>query len=311
MKALVSSSYGPVDELELVELPVPAPGPGQVQVKVAAAALNPLDVILITGRLKAVLPVEHPFVPGMDASGVVTAVGEGVTGYAVGDEVVAFTHDTTGTLAEYTLVAEGPGLVRRPENLDAVRAAALPVTSMTASALLEAAELKPGQTVLVVGATGGIGSFLVQLAARAGAEVLATAQAADRDYALGLGARHAIDYTAVDTVEEARRLHPGGVDVAIDLVNGGPAVEATAAAVKDGGRLVSSIGVPETLERAITPVHVGVEGGIGRLEGIVGQVAAGELAVEVSATYPAEQARQAYVDFVAGKHTRGKVVVTF
>ncbi|MGW2301896.1 NADP-dependent oxidoreductase [Streptomyces sp. NPDC001809] len=311
MKALVSASYGPVDALEIAELPVPAPGPGQVQVKVSAAALNPLDVILVTGRLKAVLPVEHPFVPGMDAAGVVTAVGEGVTRFAVGDEVIAFTHDTTGTVAEYTIVAEGPGLVHRPESIDAVRGAALPVTSMTASALLAAAELEAGQTVLIIGATGGIGSFLVQLAARAGAEVLATARGTDRDYVLGLGARHAIDFTEVDTVEEARRLRPDGVDVVIDLVNGGPAVEATAKAVKDGGRLVSSIGVPETLERSVTPVHVGVEGGIGLLEGIVGQVAAGELSVEVSATYPAEQAGQAYVDFVAGKHTRGKVVVTF
>lgn len=310
MKALVAQSYGPVEELSVIDRPVPEPAAGQVLVQVQAAALNPLDVILITGRLRQFMPAEHPFVPGMDAAGVVTAVGEGVTGFAPGDEVVAFTHDTTGTIAEYALVAEGPGLVRRPAGLDAVRAAALPVTSMTAAALLAAAEVKAGQSMLIVGATGGIGSFLIQLAAQAGVEVLATAQPADTEYALGLGARHTIDYTSADTAKEALRLHPDGVDVAIDLVNGGPAVAATAAAVKNGGRLVSSIGVPETLERDIVPVHIGVEGGIGLLEGIVGRAAAGELKVEVSATYPLDNARQAYVDFVAGKHTRGKVVVT-
>ncbi|MEU7422312.1 NADP-dependent oxidoreductase [Streptomyces sp. NPDC040750] len=310
MKAVIAQSYAPVDQLTVTDQAAPTPGPGQVLVRVEAAGLNPIDVILITGRLRQVMPVEHPFVPGMDAAGVVEAVGEGVTRFAPGDKVVAFTHDTTGTLAELTLVADGPGLVHRPDSVDAVSAAALPVSGMTAAALLEASGLTAGQSVLIVGATGGIGTYLVQLATGAGAEVIATAQPSALDHVRRLGAAHAVDYTSTDPVAEALRLFPGGVDVVVDLVNGGPAVEKTAAAVRPGGRLVSSIGVPETLERDVTPVHVGVENGIGRLEELVAKVAAGELTVHVGGTYPLADAAQAYGDFAAGKHPVGKVVIT-
>ncbi|WP_079141678.1 NADP-dependent oxidoreductase [Streptomyces sp. LUP30] len=310
MKAVIAQSYVPVDQLVVTDAAPPTPGPGQVLVRVEAAGLNPIDAILITGRLRQVMPVEHPFVPGMDAAGVVEAVGAGVTRFAPGDKVVAFTHDTTGTLAELTIVADGPGLVHRPESVDAVTGAALPVSGMTAAALLEASGLTAGRSVLIVGATGGIGSYLVQLASGAGAEVIATAQPSALDHVRKLGAAHAVDYTSVDPVAEARRLYPDGVDVVIDLVNGGPAVESTAAAVRPGGRLVSSIGVPDSLDRDVTPVHVGVENGIGRLEELVGKVASGELTVHVSGTYPLADAAQAYADFTGGKHPVGKVVIT-
>lgn len=184
MKALVSADYQPLDGLTVADLPTPSAGPGEVVVRVEAAALNPLDLALITGAMKDFFPVEHPLVVGMDAAGTVAEVGTGVTGYAPGDAVLAFTGQA-GAVAEYTVVTPGPKLARRPSALDAVRAAAIPESGMTAVCLLRAVGLSASQSVLVIGATGGVGLYAVQLAAALGAKVIATATAQDADYVRG------------------------------------------------------------------------------------------------------------------------------
>ena len=309
MKALVAPTYGPLDQLVITDMPTPVPGPGQILVRVRAAALNPLDVALITGAMRDMMPVEHPFVVGMDAAGVVSDVGEGVSRFAVGDEVVVYTHFHPGTIAEYTLVAEGPNVARRPTGLDAIRGAALPAVSVTAEQVVAAAGVQRGQTVLVVGATGGVGSFAVQLAAKAGVRVLATASPADTEYARRLGAHEVIDFTSTDTAREALRHQPDGVDAAVDLINRGPALATTAAAVKPGGRLVSTLMGPAALD-GVTPVYVRMAAEDGQLQRLADQVAAGTLGVEVTATYDFADAPEAMAAFAAGKHTRGKVVVT-
>ena len=311
MKALIALSYRPVDQLVVAEVPTPEPGPGQVLLQVQAAAVNPLDAKLVIGELRGMFPIEHPFIVGMDAAGVVVAVGERVSGFAVGDEVVAYTHFAPGAIAEYTLVTEGPQLARRPEGLDAVRGAALCSVSMTAECVLTATRLEPGQSALIIGATGGVGSFAVQLAAQAGVRVLATAAPADTEYARELGAHHTIDYTGADPVEQALRLYPEGVDVAIDLINAGPGLAATAAAIKPGGRLVSTLFGPEELDRGVTPVYVRMTAEEGNLQRQADRVADGRLTVDVVATYVFADAAKALADFAAGKHTRGKVVITF
>lgn len=310
MKALVAPSYGPLDRLVVTEVPAPPPGPGELLVRVRAAALNPLDAALVTGAMRAVMPVEHPFVVGMDAAGVVAAVGEGVTDYGVGDEVVAYTHFHPGTIAEYTTVAVGPNVAGRPAGLDAVRGAALVSVSLTADCVMEAARAEPGQSILVIGASGGVGSFTVQLAARAGLRVLATAAPADADYVRGLGAHEVIDYTATDPVEEARRLAGGRVDVVLDLINRGPALLDTARAVEAGGRLLSTLTGPEDVGRSITVVYVRMAAAEGRLRSLAERVAGGDLSVEVAATYPLDEAPKALAAFASGRYSRGKVVVT-
>lgn len=310
MKALVAHSYGPVDQLAIADLPRPVPAAGQILLRLRAAALNPLDVKLATGVMKGIMPVQHPFVLGLDAAGTVEAVGEGVTRFSPGDEVVAFTYPVGGAIAEYALALDGPEVVARPAALSAVDAAALPVAAMTAAGILDLAEAGPGSTVLVVGATGGVGSFVVQLAAQAGVTVLATAPSAEADYVRGLGAQAAIDYTTTDTVAEALRLAPGGVDVAVDLINAGPGLAATAAAVRPGGRVVSPAGGPPAFDRGVTVRYAHIEAAEGLLQRIVDLAEAGRLRIEVSATYPFAEAQQAAADFVA-KHTRGKIVITF
>lgn len=311
MKALVAPSYGPLDQLAVIDRPTPVPGPGEILIRVEAAALNPLDAALVVGAMREMMPIEHPFVVGMDASGVVEAVGEGVTGYAAGDAVLAYTHFHPGTIAEYTLVAEGPDVAPRPVGLDPVRAAALVSTSLTGECVLdELAGIEAGQPVLVIGATGGVGSFVVQLASLAGLRVLATAAPADVAYARGLGAWEVIDYTAADTLVEARRLAPDGAAAVVDLINRGPALATTASAIRPNGRLVSTLMGPEEVGCGIGVTYVRMAARDGHLQRLAQRVAAGELAVEVAATYSLADAPKALAEFAAGRYSRGKVVVT-
>lgn len=310
MKALVAPSYAALEEISVTEVIDPRPGPGQVLIRVRAAALNPLDIALITGGMRELMPVEHPFVVGMDAAGTVAEVGEGVTDYTVGDEVVTYTHFHPGTIAEYTVGTVGPTMARRPAGLGPVPAAAMAAVSLSAECVIEAAAPAAGQTVLIIGATGGVGSFAVQLAARAGARVLATAVPDDRQYALSLGAGEVIDYTGIDPIRYARQTVPEGVDVVIDLINRGPALADTAACVREGGRLVSTLMGPAEFDRGIVPSYVRMAARDGRLEWLLGEVAAGRLTVEVAAVYPLAEAAQAMADFAAGKYSRGKIVVT-
>lgn len=310
MKALISRDYGPIDRLTIADIPTPAPGAGQVLLRVQAAAVNPQDIRLITGEARDVMPVRHPFIPGVDAAGVVEAVGDGVTRFAPGDEVVAFTGYVTGTFAERVVLADGPGIAHRPAGVDALRGAALPTAAMTAAALLDAAQSVSRQSVLVVGATGGVGSFTVQLAAQAGAEVLVTADPTDADYMRGLGALHTIDYTSVDTTQEALALRPAGVDIVIDLINAGPLLATTAIAARQGGRLLSTLGGPDRFDRGVAATYVRVQARDRLLQDLTDRVADGKLTVEISAVYPFAGAAEAVADFAA-KHVRGKIVVQF
>lgn len=309
MKALVSQSYGPLDELSISELPTPVAAPGKILVRVEAASLNGADTKLPTGEMRDLAPVDHPFVPGIDAAGVVEAVGDDVTRVSIGDKVVLTNGFRSGTLAEYVLVPDGPAVALRPGTLGAEAGAALPLAALTAATAVDAAALEPGDTVLVVGASGGVGSFVVQFANQAGAKVLATARADEEDFLHGLGAEETIDYKNTDTTQEARRLVSGGVDVVIDVANAGPGLAASAGAAKEGGRLVSVLGGPESFERGVTASYIQTRFPEGRLADFAQRAADGRLHVEIGGIYPFTDSAQALRDFAAD-HFRGKVVVT-
>lgn len=312
MRALIAHDYGPPSQLSLGEAPQPElgrdPARPQVLVRIRAAALNPFDLKLLTGAFKGAGPIEFPYVPGMDGAGTVVQLGDGVEGVAVGDEVFGFFGRTPGTIAELAVLDAVDYLAPRPPELDPVHAAALPESGITAKTLLRAVELAAGQSLLVVGATGGIGMFVVQLAAAAGVEVLATATPKEADYVLGLGAARALDYTAGDTASLALGMHPDGVDGVIDLVSSGDGVLETARALRDGGRFASPLGGPSDLGRGIQASFVSLTLLPGDLEDLASKAASGALRVEVSRVYPFAEAGQAFVDFASG-HTRGKLVV--
>ncbi len=215
MKAIVGAEYGGPDGLRLEDVPVPSPGPNQVLVRVVAASLNPLDWHYMRGKpylARALAGYRRPKrpIPGVDAAGVVEAVGAEVADFRRGDQVFGL---CAGSLAEYAVSEAKNELVAKPEALSYEKAAALPIAGFTALQAVRRADVKPGQTVLVNGAAGGVGTFAVQVAAQMGAEVTGVCSAANLDTVRSLGATTVIDYTAGDFTTSGDRY-----DVVLDTV---------------------------------------------------------------------------------------------
>ena len=208
------------------DLPSPEVGDDQLLVRVQASSVNPVDAFIAVGVLKGMAEHEFPVVLGRDYAGVIEQAGPAVTGYAPGDEVYGWllhanptVHE--GSWAELIAVPEGGSVARRPASVDVGQAGAAPLAALTALAAYDALELGEGATVLVIGASGGVGSFAVQLAAHAGATVLAPGLAEDQDYLRGLGTAEVLDRNA-DIVAAVRERYPDGVDALLDLVSSVP-----------------------------------------------------------------------------------------
>ena len=245
MKAFAVDGFG--EQGSVRELPVPDPAEGQLRLKVAAAGLNPFDVAVWQGYLKDQMEHRSPLVLGMDASGTVDALGGGVEGFAVGDEVfgsVGKGYLGEGTLADFTTVSAGT-VTRKPPSLDHTVAAATPTAGVTALNTADALELTEGQTVLVVGATGGVGSFFVQLAVRRGARVVAVCSGENADYARDLGAGDVIDYTSGDVVDEVRSRYPDGIDAIADMHGDAEQLAKLTEQVASGGHVASVVGAAD------------------------------------------------------------------
>jgi NADPH:quinone reductase len=293
------------------DLPTPEVGPDQLLVRVQASSVNPVDVFIAAGYLKAMAEHEFPVVLGRDYAGVVEQAGSAVTGYAPGDEVYGWllhanptVHE--GSWAELIAVPQGGSVARRPASVDVAQAGAAPLAALTALAASDALELGAGATVLVVGASGGVGSFAVQLAAHAGATVLAPGLPEDQDYLGGLGAAEVLDRNA-DILAAVRERYPDGVDALLDLVSSDPeALNAYAAVVRDGGRIASSVGAAG---QGPGRTNVGALPGREHLERLAGLLADGTLTVPIQASYPLAQADQA-LKALTSQHTQGKLAIT-
>ncbi|SNY53737.1 NADP-dependent oxidoreductase [Paractinoplanes atraurantiacus] len=310
MKAIVARDYGPPESFELADVPIPAAGAGQIQVRIAAASLNPGDIVIPSGAYPVRL--EFPHVLGNDFAGTVSAVGEGVTAYSIGDEV--FGHSvpralgalaganrpsvTTGTLAEYAVFEAGtPFIAHRPDSLDVATAAALPTVGLTARALMIRAEPKPGETVLVIGATGGVGTTVLPLLA--GCRVIATGRPEDRDTLLGRGATEVIGYDGYPAE---------GVDLVLNLVRPTDQLREAAQSLKPGGRLFTITFPPPRPEMigrddVRFELVLDVDGDLGGMRDVAG------LSPLITGRYSIDDGVQALIDF-ARNHTVGKLVVT-
>jgi NADPH:quinone reductase-like Zn-dependent oxidoreductase len=210
MKAIVYAEYGSPEVLRLEDVEEPHAGPGQVRLKVVAAGVNPVDYRIRNGWMPDMAPASFPATLGLEAAGVVDEVGAGVTGVAVGDEVMAWT--LTGSYAEYALADD---FALKPAGLDWETAAALPVGLETADRVLDTLGVTAGETLLVHGAAGVVGAFAVQLAVARGATVIGTASPRNHDYLRSLGA---IPVTYGDGLaDRVRALAPQGVDAAFDV----------------------------------------------------------------------------------------------
>ena len=234
MRALRCLAYGEPEGLVVEDLPLPVPAVGEVLVEVAAASVNYPDVLLVRNEYQ--VSIAPPFTPGNDFAGTIRGLGPGVTGWAPGDRVCGTVF--VGAFAE-AVTASTAMLMRVPAQVDFASAAAFPVTYTTAyDALRMTAEVRPGETVLVLGAAGGVGSAAVELAKVLGARVIAAASSAAKlDACRRLGADAVINYTTESLKDRAKALSGGGVDVVIDPV-GGPYSEAALRAMAVGGRFV-------------------------------------------------------------------------
>ncbi len=235
MRAFAVRSFG--EPASVQELPVPA-GNGAVLVRVRVAGVNPLDSNLI-GRLTATS--SYPFVVGVDFAGVAERVPAGSHGLQVGDRVFGMAR-THGSYAEYTAVSPAARMepvARIPDAIADDQAAALPIPAVTALRTVDLLELSAGQQVVVMGATGGVGGYAVQIARSRGAHVIATVRG-DADEARGLGAEEVYDSLAVDVINALHADHPGGVDAVLDLVSGPDAIRGDAEIIRPGGHLVST-----------------------------------------------------------------------
>lgn len=308
MKAFALTDFGAPPQI--VDVPVPEPTEGEVRVRVHAAALNGFDLSVAAGYAKDMMEHRFPVVLGKDFAGTVDAVGPGVSGYEVGDRVfgvVMKPYLGDGSFGEYVTVPTAIGLAHLPEDVDFVSGAALGLAGAAALAAVEAADLQAGQTVLVAGATGGVGNQTVQLAVEAGAHVVATASSADEQALVrDLGAHEVADYSG-DEAHLVRQAHPEGVDTVIHLA-GDPA--ALVPALRPGGRFVSTLlSSPDQVPSDDAKVvQIMANPDAATLERVAANQANGNTRVNVQRTYPLHQAAEALDAFTAG--TLGKIVIT-
>jgi NADPH:quinone reductase-like Zn-dependent oxidoreductase len=300
-------------EVELGEVPAPSATEGSVLVRVKAAGLNAIDNGLASGMMAGMMPHEYPLVLGRDGAGVVEAVGAGVEGIAVGDEVVGHVllapPIQAGTLAEFA-VLPAAAVVPKPAGLDFPTAAAIPLAGAAAAQAVDAVEPQSGQTVLVVGADGGVGSYAVQLLAGRGVTVIATGKPESAGRLRALGASTVVDYKSADVVEQVRASHPEGVDALVNVGGFDPAA-VPLGAVRNGGRLASTTVVPDDDALAaagVTGAQIMARPLREVVEPLVNQAAEGTLTVSVAEVLPFDRAAEGLATLAAGK-ANGKLVV--
>jgi NADPH:quinone reductase-like Zn-dependent oxidoreductase len=236
MRAFAVRSFGEAPGIH--DLPIPA-ADGGILVRVRYAGVNPVDYKLVE---RLTITSEFPFVVGVDFAGVVDRVPTGEPDFRAGDRVFGMAR-RHGTYAEYTAIARGvqaQALARIPDGVTDEQAAALPIAAITALGSVDLLRVSAEQRIVVMGATGGVGGYAVQMARSRGANVIATVRG-DVDGARCLGADEVYDTTAVDFVEALSASHPEGVDAVLDLVNGSAAIRGDAEILKPGGRLVSTL----------------------------------------------------------------------
>jgi NADPH:quinone reductase-like Zn-dependent oxidoreductase len=309
MKAVRYHSYGDSDVLVYEEADRPVAGAGQVVVRVAGTSFNPVDVAIRAGLLQQVFPVAFPHVPNFDLAGVIAEVGEGVSGWSVGDAVVAFLPMTApGAAAEY-VAAPAEALAAAPRTVELADAAALPSAGLAAwQALFEHAGLKAGQRVLINGAGGAVGGYAVQLAAQASATVTATASARSIDRIRSYRADRIVDYTATPVLQAVAGQR---FDVVLNLAPTSPEETAQLVGlVADGGAFVSTTTPgPEDAGRGVRTVRVFVRSDASQLAELVSRIDAGVLQIEVAERRPLTDLAAVHDEAAAGRLS-GKTVLT-
>lgn len=312
MEAVAIEQFGGPEHIRLMQRPIPVCGPDQVLIKTAAAGVNPVDYKIREGRLAGRFPHHFPLILGWDVSGEVETVGPAVTSFVPGDRVVAYARKSCvewGTYAQYVAVPEEAVAVA-PSTVDMATAACLPLAALTALQMIRGIRAGPGDTVLVHGGSGGVGSFAVQLLANLGAGVIATGSPSSHDLIRALGAtpvdRHG------DVPEQVRRLAPGGVEVVLDIAGGPEAVKASLPLIKQQGKVASLLSPPELdsgcLARQITGRYFFVRPNGAQLAELVTMVEEGVLLIHLHRSFALEAAADAH-EMLQGGGVRGKIAL--
>jgi NADPH:quinone reductase-like Zn-dependent oxidoreductase len=305
MKAVVLRGYGGPEVSKLEEVPRPEAKEDEILIRVIAASVNPVDVAIRKGYLAELIGNKFPLVLGMDAAGIVEKTGAKITKFKKGDAVYAFfTLASEGGYAEYVIAKENETALK-PKAVSYAQAAAVPAAGSTAwQALIDTAKLNAGQTVLIHGASGGVGHFAIQIAKARGAKVIATASGANQEFLKKMGADVAIDYATTKFEEVAK-----DVDVVLDAV-GRDTLKRSYGVVKKGGIIVSIVDEPAQAEldaRGIRGVTLRAAPQADVLEELARLIDAQKITPVVSQTFPLSEFAKA-LDQIATRHTRGKIV---
>ena len=306
MKAVVIHEYGGPEVLKYEDVPRPEPKEDEILVRVIAAGVNPVDEAGRSERSAKFFGITLPFIPGYDIAGIVEKTGGKITKFKTGDSVYAYLSLTKGGgYAEYAVASEVEAAAK-PKSISFVEAAGVPVVALTAwQALIDTAKLSAGQTVLIHGGSGGVGTFAIQIAKARGAKVIATASTANQDFLKQLGADVAIDYTKTKFEDVAQN-----VDVVLDSV-GKDTLARSYGVVKKGGfvvTLVARIDQAELDKHGIRGASLSVKPDSNELVEIGKLIDEKKIKVIVSQTFPLSEAVKAQEQVATG-HTRAKIVL--
>jgi NADPH:quinone reductase-like Zn-dependent oxidoreductase len=306
MKAIQIHKYGGPGVLKYEEAPKPSPGADDVIIKVFATSVNPIDWKIREGHAKGMFPVKFPLIPGWDVSGEIDEVGSNILNFRKGDEVYSRPDPTkNGTYAEYVVVKAN--LVNgKPQSIDHEKAAAVPLAGLTAwQALFDYGKLQQGQKVLIHAASGGVGTFAVQLAKWKGAYVIGTASKENMAFVKKLGADKVIDYKNEKFEEKLKN-----IDLVIDLI-GGETQKRSLKVIKKGGRLITAVQLGNQEEAKEKNIHI--EGFLTKslpeeLEQIKQLIDSGKVMPVIASVMPLKDAAKAQKLSEEG-HVRGKIVL--
>lgn len=311
-KAAYYTEFGGIDKIQVGPLDLPELGADDVQLVVKAAGVNPVDAIVREGKFAQVVPSAFPTVPGWDVCGIVEQCGPGVKRLAVGDEVYGYVRQPVaqhGTFAERIVVPE-QYLAKSPEKLSWVEAGGLPLAGLTAyQAVLKAGQLKAGETVLILGASGGVGGSAIQLAKSVGATVVAVASADSAAHMKKLGADFTVDYKAGPVADAVKQVAPAGIDLLFDATSGDTLTQSLPT-LKPTGRLISVLndGQSLSLPAGVHFQHVMAQPSVPDLDYLRELADAGKLTVPIAATFSLDDTRKAF-EQIETHHTTGKVVI--
>ena len=296
--------------VELAEMEVPQLKEGEILVKIKSAGVNPVDTVITKGYYKDMMPHSFPIIPGWDFAGVIEDRGHAARRFEIGEEVFAYARRPEvkwGTFAEYIVIPESY-VATRPKNVTFEEASAIPLAGLTAyQSLYTFGELSKGQKLLILGSSGGVGTYGIQLAKARGAEVIGVASSKNHDYMKSLGADHTIDYHDKDIGEAVKEIFPEGVDLIFDCTSG-ESLQQSVKCLKDSGRLVSILNQGEDLDPKIDFKFVFVEPHSANLDHLRELVEAEKLKVRVSKRYRLEEAVEA-LEQIESLHTTGKIVI--